>query len=318
MDSQTAFKQLKQSLQSRIVGQPELIESLMLSLLADSHLLVEGAPGLAKTTAIKALAEAIQGEFKRIQFTPDLMPADVTGSEIYRVEEQRFEFQSGPIFANLVLADEINRAPAKVQSALLEAMSEKQVSSGGTTYTLPEPFLVMATQNPIENEGTYPLPEAQLDRFNMKVNLTYPTVEQELAILSLMDSNLQAQQAEMNRIDLAAVYQAKQDILDVYVSDAVKHYVVHLINATRQPERYHPSLEGTIAYGASPRASIALLQLGRALAWLEGQSFVSPEHIQRLANRVLAHRILPTLFAQAEGISSQTLVSSLLEHVAVG
>lgn len=318
MDSQTAFKQLQQSLQSRIVGQPELIESLMLSLLTDGHLLVEGAPGLAKTTAIKALAEAIKGEFKRIQFTPDLMPADVTGSEIYRVEEQRFEFQPGPIFANLVLADEINRAPAKVQSALLEAMSEKQVSSGGTTYPLPEPFLVMATQNPIENEGTYPLPEAQLDRFNMKVDLTYPTVDQELAILSLMDSKFHTQQADLNPIQLAAVHQAKQDILEVYVSDAVKHYVVHLINATRQPERYHLSLEGKIAYGASPRASIALLQLGRALAWLEGESFVSPEHIQRLANRVLAHRIIPTLFAQAEGISSQSLVSSLLEHVAVG
>lgn len=317
MDSQTAFKQLKQSLQSRIVGQPELVESLMLSLLADGHLLVEGAPGLAKTTAIKALAEAINGEFKRIQFTPDLMPADVTGSEIYRVEEKRFEFQPGPIFANLVLADEINRAPAKVQSALLEAMSEKQVSSGGTTYALPQPFLVMATQNPIENEGTYPLPEAQLDRFIMKVNLTYPSVQQELDILSLMDANLRHQQNTLNRIDLTAVLQARQDILAVHVSDAVKLYVVHLIDATRQPQLYHAGLSGKIAYGASPRATIALVQLSRALAWLEGADFVSPDHVQRLASRVLAHRIIPTLYAQAEGISSEQIVNNLIEHVAV-
>lgn len=317
MDAQNAINHLKQSLITRIIGQEELVESLILCLLADGHLLVEGAPGLAKTTAIKTLADSVHGDFQRIQFTPDLMPSDVTGSDIYRVEEHRFEFQAGPIFANLVLADEINRAPAKVQSALLEAMSEKQVSVNGTTHPLPNPFLVMATQNPVENEGTYPLPEAQLDRFIMKVNLDYPSIENEQKILRLARAEQAHQLPELSSLKLELLLQARESLNDIHVSDAVEQYILHLVHATRAPELYNASLANTIDYGASPRATIALERLARGVAWLEGSDFVTPDHVQRVASRVLAHRIVISLNAQASGRNAQAIINELLESVAI-
>lgn len=308
---------LKTALQQRILGQPELIESLMLALLADGHLLVEGAPGLAKTTAIKALAEGLDGQFQRIQFTPDLMPSDITGSDIYRAEEHRFEFNPGPIFANLVLADEINRAPAKVQSALLEAMSERQVSVGNQTYPLEQPFLVMATQNPIEHEGTYPLPEAQLDRFLMKVSLDYPDAQTERQVLELARQQEAHQQQPLPSLALPAVLEARRALNDIHVAEAVSDYIVHLVDASRRPELYDPDLEGLIDFGASPRATIALDRCARALAWLEGESFITPEHVQRVASRILGHRLVLSLSAQAAGWDGPKAVDRLLAIVPV-
>jgi MoxR-like ATPase len=318
MATQHPLLDLKDALQHRILGQPELIESLMLALLADGHLLVEGAPGLAKTTAIKALAEGVHGAFSRVQFTPDLMPSDITGAEIYRADEHRFEFQPGPVFANLVLADEINRAPAKVQSALLEAMSERQVSVAGKTYPLASPFLVMATQNPVEHEGTYPLPEAQLDRFLMKVSLDYPDVPTEHAILKLAREEEAHQSRNLPEIGPDDVFAARQALNDVYVAEAVTDYLVHLVDATRSPERYSDELAGVIDFGASPRGTIALDRCARALAWMEGQDFVTPEQVQRVAVRVLAHRLVLSLSGQAQGWDGVAVVNHLLEQVAVG
>lgn len=318
MATQHPLLELKDALQHRILGQPELVESLMLALLADGHLLVEGAPGLAKTTAIKALAEGVQGAFSRVQFTPDLMPSDITGAEIYRADEHRFEFQPGPVFANLVLADEINRAPAKVQSALLEAMSERQVSVAGTTYPLASPFLVMATQNPVEHEGTYPLPEAQLDRFLLKVSLDYPDVTIERAILQLAREEEAHQSRSLPEVAPDDVLAARQALNDVYMAEAVTDYLVHLVDATRSPERYSEALAGVIEFGASPRGTIALDRCARALAWLEGQDFVTPEQVQRVAVRVLAHRLVLSLSGQAQGWDGVAVVNHLLEQVAVG
>ena len=317
MDSTGAIKTLNTSLQARIIGQAKLIESLIISLLADGHLLVEGAPGLAKTTAIKALSTGINASFKRIQFTPDLMPSDVTGSDIYRVEEHRFEFQPGPVFANLVLADEINRAPAKVQSALLEAMSEKQVSSAGKTYNLPSPFLVMATQNPVENEGTYPLPEAQLDRFLMKVTLDYPSVEDERKILQLARKEQSGQLPKQVAISLEDIEEARNALDTIHVSEAVETYIVQLINATRQPQAYDAQLADKILYGASPRATIALERCARAHAWLYGQGFVTPEHVQQVAGRIIGHRLVLSLAAQADDLSGEDIVNQLIKAVPV-
>lgn len=318
MATQHPLLELKDALQHRILGQPELVESLLLALLADGHLLVEGAPGLAKTTAIKALAEGVHGAFSRVQFTPDLMPSDITGAEIYRADEHRFEFQPGPVFANLVLADEINRAPAKVQSALLEAMSERQVSVAGTTYPLASPFLVMATQNPVEHEGTYPLPEAQLDRFLLKVSLDYPDVGIEHAILKLAREEEAHQIRALPQVSPDDVLAARRALNDVYMADAVTDYLVHLVDATRSPERYSAELAGVIEFGASPRGTIALDRCARALAWLEGQDFVTPEHVQQVAVRVLAHRLVLSLSGQAQGWDGVSVVNHLLERVAVG
>lgn len=317
MNSIEAIKSLNQALQGRIIGQENLIESLLIGLLADGHLLVEGAPGLAKTTAIKALADGLSADFKRIQFTPDLMPSDVTGSDIYRVEEHRFEFQPGPIFANLVLADEINRAPAKVQSALLEAMSERQVSASGNTYNLPSPFLVMATQNPVEHEGTYPLPEAQLDRFLMKVSLDYPSLENELKILRLARQEQSDHLPTITAIALADIMAAREAMLNIHVSEAVETYMVHLINATRQPQLYNEELSQYLLYGASPRATIALDRCARALAWLESSEFVTPEHVQKVAKRVIGHRLVLSLAAQAKNLSGDDLVDAVIKSVPV-
>lgn len=319
MTSQQGFAQLKASLQQDIIGQPTLIDRLLICLLADGHLLVEGAPGLAKTKAINALAQRIEGNFKRIQFTPDLLPGDITGTDIYRPDQHSFDFQPGPIFNHLILADEINRAPAKVQSALLEAMAERQVSVGGTTRPLPDVFLVMATQNPIEQEGTYPLPEAQLDRFLMHVTIDYPNADAELAILRLARGEAANTQDDTQNEHLSqeALLQARQDVLAIHISDAVEQYIVQLTMATRQPSAYGDDLARWIENGISPRGSIALERCARAHAWLNERDYVSPDDVQAVAKDVLRHRILLSFEAEAEGLSSDHVVSALLQRVPV-
>lgn len=317
--SHTAFTELQNWLESQVIGQQHLVERLLIALLADGHLLVEGAPGLAKTRAVKALSDGLEGSFHRIQFTPDLLPGDVTGTDIYRPADGRFEFQQGPIFNHLILADEINRAPAKVQSALLEAMAERQVSVGSTTYPLPELFMVMATQNPIEQEGTYPLPEAQLDRFLLHVTVDYPNAEAETAILRLT-------RAEARHTDVAkpvqlpqqAVFDARQQLLDLHMSDPVEQYIVQLVMATRQPEKYDAQLAQWIEFGASPRASIALDRCARAHAWLEGSDYVGPAHVQAVAADVMRHRLLLSFEAQASGITAEQVLDQLLTLVPIG
>ncbi len=314
-----AFQQIQSLstwLNDQIIGQEHLTQRLLIALLADGHLLVEGAPGLAKTKAIKTLSQAIEGNFHRIQFTPDLLPSDVTGTDIYRPEQNRFEFQPGPIFHNLVLADEINRAPAKVQSALLEAMAERQVSVGSKTYPLPGLFMVMATQNPIEQEGTYPLPEAQLDRFLLHVVVDYPSIEAERRILQLARNeaaSVAAVQPEM--ISQATIDAARNQILAIYMAESVEDYIVHLINATRRPAQYSEELAGLIEYGASPRATIALDRCARAHAWLNGRDFVSPDDVQAVAHDVLRHRLILTFEAEATGTTPNNAIDKLLAAV---
>ncbi|UTW49574.1 MoxR family ATPase [Bacterioplanoides sp. SCSIO 12839] len=316
---QQGFAQLKQSLQQQIIGQPHLVERLLISLLADGHLLVEGAPGLAKTKAINALAERLEGDFKRVQFTPDLLPGDITGTEVYRPEQQSFDFQAGPIFHNLILADEINRAPAKVQSALLEAMAERQVTVGGVTRALPELFLVMATQNPIEQEGTYPLPEAQLDRFLMHVSIDYPDAEAEQQILRLARGEALHQD---NHIDVTLsqqdIFAARQQALALHMSEPVEQYIVQLIMATRKPQDYGDDLASWIEFGASPRGTIALDRCARAHAWLQGRDFVSPDDVQAVLHDVLRHRLLLSFEAEASGMTANKVINELIQRVAVG
>ncbi len=313
------FARLRDDLAAAVVGQPALIERLLIALLADGHLLVEGAPGLAKTTAIKELSRRIEGDFHRVQFTPDLLPADLTGTEIYRPQDARFEFQPGPIFHNLLLADEINRAPAKVQSALLEAMGERQVSVGRVTYPLPALFLVMATQNPIEQEGTYPLPEAQLDRFLMHVRIGYPDAAAETDILRLARerarNELVAATAPVTPLTQQDVFAARAAILDLHLAPALERYIVELVLATRGASDYGRELAGRIAFGASPRGSIALERCARAHAWLAGRDYVAPQDVQAVAVDVLQHRVLLSFEAEAEGQSSAELVRELLECV---
>ena len=300
-----------------ILGQHTLIERLLIALLADGHLLVEGAPGLAKTTAIKELAAGLEGDFHRIQFTPDLLPADLTGTEIYRPHDGSFRFDRGPIFHNLLLADEVNRAPAKVQSALLEAMGERQVTVGRETYPLPRLFLVMATQNPIEQEGTYPLPEAQLDRFLMHVRVDYPDRETEHAILRLNREQAVRETAAASgvRVSQAAIFAARRAIFDLYMAPEVEDYLVHLTMATRRPADYAPELKDWLRFGASPRATLALDRCSRARAWLAGRDFVSPEDIQAIAPDVLRHRVLLSYEAEAEGLRPDDFIASLLARV---
>ena len=318
MTGQAEFVRLKDAMQTQIIGQPHLVDRLLICLLSDGHLLVEGAPGLAKTKAINALAQRLEGDFKRIQFTPDLLPGDVTGTEIYRPQEQRFDFQAGPIFHNLILADEINRAPAKVQSALLEAMAERQVTVGGVTRRLPELFMVMATQNPIEQEGTYPLPEAQLDRFLMHVVIDYPDATAEQQILRLARGEaLQQPAADFRRLTQSDIFAARQQVLNLHMSDAVEQYVVQLIMATRKPEHYGNDLAGWIEYGASPRGTIALDRCARAHAWLHGRDYVSPDDVQAVAHDVLRHRLLLTFEAEASGMTVNRVINELLQRVPV-
>ena len=316
MAQHAAIAQLKQWMTSQIIGQEKLVDRLLIALLADGHLLVEGAPGLAKTKAIKTLSEAIEGDFHRIQFTPDLLPSDITGTEIYRPEDGSFRFQQGPIFHNLVLADEINRAPAKVQSALLEAMAEHQVSVGRQTFKLPDLFLVMATQNPIEQEGTYPLPEAQLDRFLMHVTVDYPSLDSERKILHLVrDEARNLDAAPPARISQETLFNARQAVLNMHMAEAVEEYILQLVMATRNPGRYHKDLAQWIDFGASPRGTIALDLCSRAHAWLKGKDFVSPEDVHEVAHDVLRHRVLLSFEAEAAGVNADKVLTTILELV---
>ncbi len=314
-----AFTRLREDLSRTIVGQAALVERLLIALLADGHLLVEGAPGLAKTTAIRALASRLQAEFARVQFTPDLLPADLTGTEVWRPQEGRFEFQAGPVFHPLLLADEINRAPAKVQSALLEAMGERQVTVGRHTYPLPALFLVMATQNPIEQEGTFPLPEAQLDRFLMHVKIGYPEAAAEADILRLARDRardeMQAVPAVIERMPLEDVFHARAQVLDLHLAPALERYLIELVLASRNATRYDAALARRIAWGASPRGSIALERCARARAWLAGRDYVTPDDIRAIAPDVLRHRVLPSYEATAEGWDGDRLVKALLDVV---
>lgn len=310
------FQALESALNQVIVGQPHLIQRMLIALLSDGHLLVEGPPGLAKTKAIKTLAQQLEGRFHRIQFTPDLLPADITGTEIYRPETASFEFQAGPIFHNLILADEINRAPAKVQSALLEAMGEGQVSVGKQTLPMEKLFMVMATQNPIEQEGTYPLPEAQLDRFMLHVNIDYPDRDSERLILDLVENEAkQTRSADPAKIKQSALFDARDEILNIHMADAVKTYIVELVMATRQSENYSEELAQQIAYGVSPRATLALSRGARAHAWLHGQDFVSPDNVQAVIHDVFRHRLLLSFEAEAMGKTVDNLVDDILNWV---
>lgn len=319
MSNLAAVQGLQTWLESQIVGQPQLIERILIALIADGHLLVEGAPGLAKTKAIKTLADGIEGDFHRIQFTPDLLPSDVTGTDIYRPEHGTFEFQRGPIFHNLVLADEINRAPAKVQSALLEAMAERQVSVGQATYALPKLFLVMATQNPIEQEGTYPLPEAQLDRFLMHVRVNYPDAAAERDILRLAraEAGGRDQAALPSTVNQATLFAARQEALGVHMAEAVEEYIVQLTAATRSPRSYGEDLAQWIEYGVSPRATIGLDRCARAHAWLNGKDFVSPDDVQAVLADVFRHRLLLSFEAEASGMTPDTVIAELQQRVPV-
>ena len=312
---------LKQYATEKIIGQEELVDRLLIAILADGHLLVEGAPGLAKTRAIKVIGEGIKGDFHRIQFTPDLLPADLTGTDIYRPQDGSFKFQPGPLFHNLILADEINRAPAKVQSALLEAMAERQITVGSETYVLPEVFLVMATQNPLEQEGTYPLPEAQLDRFLMHVRVDYPRADDERAILQLTRgearSNPGESMAMVNPISQASVLEARQAVLDTHLADNLEAYLIEIVLATREAPRYGEDISSWIQYGGSPRASMALDRCARAYAWLNDRDFVTPEDIQIIAPDVLRHRIILSFEAEAEGVTTDQCVEELIKRIAV-
>ncbi len=326
MPNLKAVRTLKQHITNHIVGQEKLVDRLLIALLADGHLLVEGAPGLAKTKAIKVLSDGIESDFHRIQFTPDLLPADLTGTEVYRPQDGSFHFQQGPLFHNLVLADEINRAPAKVQSALLEAMAERQITVGKTTYPLPKLFMVMATQNPIEQEGTYPLPEAQLDRFLMHVSIGYPDASSEKQILQLArdeakvqatDTGNEAAPASHERISQQSIFNARNEILDVHMADNLEEYLLQLVLATRNPGVYGDDLANWSLYGASPRATIALDRCARAHAWLDQRDFVSPDDIQAIAFDVLRHRVILSYEAEADGITPDKFIQELIARVAV-
>ena len=309
---------VREHIASCVIGQQQLVDGMLVCLLSDGHLLVEGLPGLAKTTAVKALSEAIEGDFHRVQFTPDLLPSDLVGTDIYRHEKGEFEFRPGPLFHNILLADEINRAPAKVQSALLEAMAERQITVGQTSYPLPDVFMVLGTQNPIEQEGTYHLPEAQLDRFLMQVRAEHPNHDEELQILEL-DNSRQTVAPEppstvLSQNDLLAMRAAASVH---YLDPKLNRYIVDLVQATRHPVAYSDDLARWIRYGASPRASIALARCARALAWMRGDDYVSPEHIQQVAPEVLRHRLLLTFEAEAEAITTDDFIQNLLELVAI-
>jgi MoxR-like ATPase len=316
-----SIARLRDFVSHRIIGQEHLVERLLVALLADGHLLVEGAPGLAKTRAIKVLSEGIEGEFHRIQFTPDLLPADLTGTEVYRPQDGSFAFQQGPLFHNLVLADEVNRAPAKVQSALLEAMAERQITIGRQSYPLPALFMVMATQNPLEQEGTYPLPEAQLDRFLLHINIGYPDHEAERRILHLARSEAAADERAARTpspvLDQACIFAARREVLDIYMSEDVENYLMEIVFATRTPAAYGADLESWLAYGASPRGTLALDRAARAHAWLRGEDFVSPADIQDVAHDALRHRLILNYEAAADGITPDRFVDELLGRIAV-
>lgn len=318
MSVHASFTRLREQLGQAVLGQQALTERLLVALLADGHLLVEGAPGLAKTRAIQSLARQLDVRFQRIQFTPDLLPADLTGTEVFRPQTGEFAFRPGPLFSHFVLADEINRAPAKVQSALLEAMAERQITAGGQTRALPDVFLVMATQNPLEQEGTYPLPEAQLDRFLMHVWVSYPDAEQELAIMRLVRGEQSGQSQESTeQLSRAAILEARAAVQSVFLAEPLERYIVDLVQATRHAGRYDAQLGRYIQLGASPRASLALDRCARALAWLQGRREVLPEDIRQLAPDVLRHRLLLSYEADAEGVRADAVIQRLLSLVAL-
>ncbi len=325
MPNLQSILKLKKHVQNHIIGQEKLVDRLLIALLADGHLLVEGAPGLAKTKAIKVLSDGIESDFHRIQFTPDLLPADLTGTEVYRPQDASFVFQQGPLFHNLVLADEINRAPAKVQSALLEAMAERQITVGKVTYPLPKLFMVMATQNPIEQEGTYPLPEAQLDRFLMHVSIGYPEASAEKQILQLArdeakqqtNTHTEVSNVTIEKIQQQSIFDARSEVLEVHMAENLEEYLLQLVLATRNPALYGDDLANWSLYGASPRASIALDRCARAHAWLGQRDFVSPDDIQAIAFDVLRHRVILSYEAEADGITPDSFIHELITRVAV-
>ncbi|MGI1671271.1 MAG: MoxR family ATPase [Neptuniibacter sp.] len=319
---QTRFVGLSSELKKRVVAQDELIEYLLIALLTDGHVLLEGPPGLAKTRTVHALSDLLEGEFHRAQFTPDLLPSDITGTEIYNTQKSEFTFRPGPLFCNLLLADEINRAPAKVQSALLEAMAERQVTVAGKTYPLARFFMVMATQNPLEQEGTYPLPEAQLDRFMLHIRVDYPQHEQEKEILRLVRNehteSLGAGESAIEHVlSEADLFSARADIMKTYMAPNLEDYLIALVLSTRQPELYGDDLKGSLVFGASPRATIALDRAVRAKAWLSGRDFVTPDDIQEMAPSVLRHRIGLSYVAEAKGMDKDQLIAELIKRVAV-
>lgn len=317
-NSLSQIKQLQDRINSSIIGQEKVVEKIIVALLADGNLLLEGLPGLAKTRAIKSLSKELEASLSRIQFTPDLLPSDITGTEIYQPElEESFVFKKGPIFANLVLADEINRAPAKVQSALLEAMEERQVSVAGSTYPMEKLFMVMATQNPVEQEGTYPLPEAQMDRFIMKILIEYPSDESEKQILRLVRQESKGIHQKTEPIDQKVIFEARKEIRDIEVSDAAEKYMVDLISATRYPEKYSKKLAKWIDYGASPRGTISIDKCARVMAWLNERSYVDPDDIRAVIHSILRHRLILSYEANAERISADDVIDELLNVVAV-
>jgi MoxR-like ATPase len=331
MESLEQIENLKARMQQSIVGQTDVIDRLIIGLLANGNLLVEGLPGLAKTRAIKSLAKNLEADFSRIQFTPDLLPSDVTGTEVYYQSDSgsEFRFEPGPIFANIVLGDEINRAPAKVQAAMLEAMEERQVTVAGKTHRMPPLFMVMATQNPVEQEGTYPLPEAQMDRFLMHVSIEYPPIEDEVLVVDLVRAEERAAQVESSatesseqapspeRIPQQAVFDARREIAAIHVSDAMKRYIADLVYATRTPEKFSEDLDRWIDVGGSPRASIALDKCGRTHAWLNRRDFVDPEDVRAIVHDCLRHRLMLSYEAQGEGVRADDVIDALVEQVAL-
>lgn len=316
MDPRESILKLSAAMNAAVIGQQDVVERMLIALLANGHVLMEGLPGTAKTRSVKTLSKLVDSEFSRIQFTPDLLPSDVTGAEIYREQNATFEFQHGPIFGNLVLADEINRAPAKVQAALLEAMEERQVTVAGTTHSLPELFLVLATQNPIEQEGTYPLPEAQMDRFLLYVRVDYPDGDNESAILRLVRGETVGQSTPPPpKIDQSVVFAARKQVNAIHVAESAEKYIVDLVLGTRQPNRFGGELPKWIRLGASPRGTLALDAAARAHAWLAGQDFVSPENIRAVAPACLAHRVHLSYEAEAAGVTRTDAINELLKQV---
>jgi MoxR-like ATPase len=316
MTPRESFQQIAAAMNAAIIGQETAAERLLIAFLADGHVLMEGLPGVAKTRSIKTLSKLVESEFRRVQFTPDLLPSDVTGSEIYREQTGSFDFQPGPIFGNLVLADEINRSPAKVQAALLEAMEERQVTVAGTTHKLPDLFLVLATQNPIEQEGTYPLPEAQMDRFLLYVHVPYPPAENEAAILRLVRGEKSGHAAAAPpKISQDLIFAARKEVNAIHVAEAAEKYIVDLVIGTREPQRHGGDLAKWIRLGASPRATLALDAAARAHAWLRGQDFVSPDNIRAVAPACLAHRIHLSYEAEAAGKTRNDVIEALLKAV---
>lgn len=319
-NTREAISRLQQHIEQHIVGQQALVQRLLLALLCDGHLLLEGAPGLAKTRAIKTLAGGLEADFHRIQFTPDLLPADLTGSDVYQPADGSFHFSRGPVFHNLILADEVNRAPAKVQSALLEAMEERQVTVGAASYPLPRLFLVLATQNPIEQEGTYPLPEAQLDRFLLHVRVDYPDKQASRDILALsrreaLEMLDKDEPAAVQRVSQAQVFAARREIMALHLAEAVEDYIVELVETTRKPQRYGEDLSGWVRWGASPRGAISIERAARANAWMAGRDFVTPEDVQKVAADALRHRVLLDYEAEADGITPQRCIDEILTRV---